>query len=90
MDINGDIEDIETALAEYNLKNVDDLNKNIAALNARIERTRQKIIACNTSEEIAVDEPQTKQFKLNKMVFENEKALHNFVQNAKKMVQFSI
>ncbi|RZC37910.1 actin-related protein 5 [Asbolus verrucosus] len=80
-----DKEEIEKACAEYQIKNTQDLQKHINNLNVKIEKTKQKIIAANTAEE--VEEPPTKQPKLNKMVFENEKAMHLFIQNAKKMRQ---
>lgn len=85
LDIN-DPEEVEAALSEFSLKNIDDLNKNITLLTARIEKTKQKIIAANNVDEIVVDEPVVKQPKISKMVFENEKAMHLYVQNAKKMV----
>jgi len=87
VDIDDDVEDIEKVLTDHQLKNVDDLHKNIAALNSRIERTKEKIVAASTADEIVVDEPPPKQPKLNKMVFENEKAMHTFLQNVKKMRQ---
>jgi actin-related protein 5 len=80
-----DKEEIEKACAEYQIKNLQDLQKHINTLNMKIEKTRQKIIAANAAEE--VEEPPTKQPKHNKMVFENEKAMHLFLQNAKKMRQ---
>lgn len=79
-----DKEEIEKACAEYQIKNVQDLQKNINSLNAKIEKTKQKILAANNAEES--EEPANKQPKLNKMVFENEKAMHLYLQNAKKMV----
>lgn len=86
LDIN-DPEEVDAALSEFNLKNIDDLNKNIGLLTARIERTKQKIIAASNAEELIVDEPPMKQLKLSKMVFENEKAMHLYVQNSKKLVR---
>jgi actin-related protein 5 len=83
-----DKEEIEKACAEYQIKNLQDLQKHINTLNMKIEKTRQKIIAANAAEE--VEEPPTKQPKHNKMVFENEKAMHLFLQNAKKMVMLCV
>ncbi|KYB26627.1 actin-related protein 5 [Tribolium castaneum] len=80
-----DKEEIDRACADYQIKNVQDLQKHINNLNQKIEKTKQKIIAANTTDE--VEEPVAKQAKHTKMVFENEKEMHLFVQNAKKMRQ---
>lgn len=81
-------EEMDNLLAEYQLKNIQELQKSIANLNVKIEKTKQKISAASTSEEI--DEPPAKQSKYSKMVFENETALHSFLENAKKMVRIYI
>lgn len=80
-----DKEEIDRACADYQIKNVQDLQKHINNLNVKIEKTKQKIIAANTAEE---EEPPSKQAKQSKMVFENEKEMHLYLQNAKKMVIF--
>ncbi|KAJ3649385.1 hypothetical protein Zmor_021132 [Zophobas morio] len=80
-----DKDEIEKACAEYQIKHLQDLQKQINTLNAKIEKTKQKILASNNSEE--VEEPPNKQPKHNKIVFESEKAMHIFLQNAKKMRQ---
>lgn len=77
-------DEIENLLLEYQLKNVQELQKNIANLNIKIEKTKQKISAASTIED--VEEPPVKQTKLSKMVFENETALQSFLENVKKMV----
>ncbi|GJQ83179.1 Arp5 [Trypoxylus dichotomus] len=76
----------EKAFTEYQIKNYEDLQKNIAFLTSRIEKNKRKIAAAMNGEEI-IDEPQLKQVKTNKFVFETEKALQTFVQNAKKKKQ---
>lgn len=88
IDVDDDDEDvIDKVLTDHQIKNVEDLHKNINLLHSRIERTKEKIVAANNVEEIIVDEPTpAKQAKFNKMVFENEKAMHVFLQNVKKMV----
>lgn len=89
VEIDADMDDIERALNESQIKNLDDLQKNIASLNIKIEKRKQKILASTNADELSVDEPPAKQAKpkiLNKMAFGSEKAMHVFVQNAKKMV----
>lgn len=81
-----DLDEIETALNEYQLKNIDDLNKNIVQLQMRIEKTKQKIIASNNAEDI-IEEPAIKQQKLSKLNFESDKALHVYLQNLKRIRQ---
>ncbi|KAI4458866.1 actin [Holotrichia oblita] len=76
----------EKAFTEYQIKNYEDLQKNIAFLTSRIEKNKRKIAAAMNGEEI-VEEPPIKQVKTNKFVFETEKALQTFVQNAKKKRQ---
>lgn len=86
VELEDDIEEVERTLAEYQVKSIDDLNKMISTLHSRIVRTKEKI-AMQMSEEIIVDDPPpAKQPKLNNMVFENEKAMHTFLQNVRKMV----
>ncbi|CAH0562286.1 unnamed protein product [Brassicogethes aeneus] len=80
-----DEDEIVEAMAEHQIKNVQDLQKNIAALKMKIDKTLQKIQAANNADE--VDEPPAKQSKHTKMVFESEKAMHSFLQNIKKMRQ---
>lgn len=77
-------EEIENLLLEYQLKNMQDLQKNIANLNAKIEKTKQKIFAASSIDE--VEEPPTKQSKSSKIAFENDIALQSFLENVKKMV----
>lgn len=79
-----DKDEVDRACGEYQIKTSQELQKHINNLNIRIEKTKQKIIAANAAED--VDEPPVKLPKHSKMVFENEKAMHLFVQNAKKMV----
>lgn len=93
LELDADIDEIEKAMSENQIKNTDDLQKSITALNVKIEKRKQKILASNNSEEISIDEPPAKQAKpksLNKIAFSNEKAMHVFVQNAKKMVKILI
>lgn len=86
-ELSEDIEEVEAALAENQIKSIDELLKSISHLNARIEKTKQKILAANNAEEIIVDEPPVKQMKYTKMVFENDKAMHMYIQNIKRMKQ---
>lgn len=83
-ELDDDIEEFEYALSQNGIETQEDLEKNINLLRNRIEKTKQKILAANAEE--LIDEPPTKQLKLNKIVFENEKALQLYVQNAKRMV----
>ncbi|XP_065173376.1 actin-related protein 5 isoform X2 [Atheta coriaria] len=84
-ELDDDIEEFEYALSQNGIETQEDLEKNINLLRNRIEKTKQKILAANAEE--LIDEPPTKQLKLNKIVFENEKALQLYVQNAKRMKQ---
>lgn len=79
----------EKAFTEYQIKNYEDLQKNISFLAARIDKNKRKIAAAINGEEI-IEEPPIKQVKTNKIVFETEKALQSFIQNAKKKVRYSI
>ncbi|KAJ8928880.1 hypothetical protein NQ314_018486 [Rhamnusium bicolor] len=83
IEFGADREEIERALADCQIKSVTDLQKNIFNLNLKIEKTKQKIIAANSIEE--VEEPPAKQTKYSKMVFENDNALHSFLENVKRM-----
>lgn len=87
IEVDDSTEEVDKILVENQLKNLDDLHKSIGLLNARIERTKEKIIASSMADDIVVDEVPMKQPKLNKMVFENDKAMHVFLQNVKKMVR---
>ncbi|KAK5650588.1 hypothetical protein RI129_001617 [Pyrocoelia pectoralis] len=87
LEIDEDCEEIDQLLTDNQIRNVEDLHKNIAALNVKIEKTKEKIVATASNEDIVVDEIPAKQTKLNKMVFENEKAMHVYIQNAKKLRQ---
>ncbi|KAJ8979463.1 hypothetical protein NQ317_002813 [Molorchus minor] len=80
-----DKEEIDQALSDYQVKSIQDLQKNITNLNLKIEKTKQKILAANSVEE--VEEPPTKQSKYSKMVFENEIAQQSFLDNVKRMRQ---
>lgn len=88
-----DMDEFERLLSEHSLRNVDDLHRNITSLNARIEKTKQKIVAAasaalddgSTPVEEPVQPPPPKQPKYTKLVFESDKAMHVFLQNAKKM-----
>lgn len=77
-------EEIDNLLSEYQLKNFQELQKTVANLNVKIEKTKQKICAANSVED--VEEPAVKQSKFSKMVFENESAFQSFLENIKKMV----
>lgn len=85
IEFGADQDEIDRALAEYQLKNVQELQKNILNLNMKIEKTKQKIIAANSVEE--VEEPPTKQSKYSKMVFESDNALQSFLENVKRLVR---
>ncbi|GLH02555.1 Actin-related protein 5 [Gryllus bimaculatus] len=56
----GEEEEFQQALDSYGLSNLADLQKMISQLQTRIEKTRQKIVAANTTEEPIVEEPKTK------------------------------
>lgn len=85
IEFGADKEEIEQLFLEYQLKSMQDLQKNIMTLNMKIERTKQKILVANTMDE--VDEPPpVKQTKYSKMIFENEVAQQSFLENVKKMV----
>lgn len=90
IELDTDEEELEKAMNQCQIKNLDDLQKSIAQLNMKIEKRRQKILQSNSSEEIIVEEPPAKQQKLGKIVFENDQALHTYVQNAKKMVRMFV
>lgn len=77
-------EEIENLLSEYQLRNVQELNKSITNLNLRIEKAKQKISAASSMDD--VEEPPVKQSKLSKMAFESDTALQSFLDNVKKMV----
>lgn len=87
-DTTGDRNELNMCLEEFSLKSLDDLYKQITLLTARIDRTKQKIMSANNGEETPVEEPPAKQSKITKIVFESEKEMHAYVQNAKKMVRF--
>lgn len=80
-------EEIENLLSEYQLKNVQELQKTVATLNIKIEKTKQRIFAASTVEE--VEEPPVKQSKFSKLVFENDSALQSFMANIKNMVSYN-
>lgn len=86
LELDIDEDEIEKVMAEHQIKSVEDLQKNITQLNMKIEKRKQKIMQSSQSEEVVVDEPAAKQQKLGKIVFENDKALYTYLQNAKKMV----
>nr|XP_022915377.1 actin-related protein 5 [Onthophagus taurus] len=73
------------AMIEFEIKSAEDLRKNISVLQARIIKTKQKINAAQCGDDL--DEPQAKQLKINKVVFDSEKAMMAYVQNAKKKRQ---
>ncbi|XP_056642695.1 actin-related protein 5 [Diorhabda sublineata] len=85
IDFGAEKEEVDQILSEYELKSVQDLQKTVANLNARIEKTKQKILASTNIDDI--EEPPIKQAKNSKMVFENDSALHSFLDNVKKMRQ---
>lgn len=79
-----DGQELENALAEFQLKNIQDLQKAITNLTMRIEKTKIKMKSSKFSEE--TEEPPAKQSKTNKLVFENEKDLNDYLQSIKKTV----
>lgn len=88
IEFGADQDEIDRALADYQIKNVQELQKNIVNLNVKIEKIKQKIIAASNIEE--VEEPPTKQSKYSKMVFESENALQSFLENIKRLVRLFI
>lgn len=83
IELDVDEEELEYAMNEHQIKNLDDLQKNIAQLNTKIEKRKQKILQSNISDD---EPPPIKQQKLGKIVFESDKALNTYIQNAKRMV----
>nr|CAD7455240.1 unnamed protein product [Timema tahoe] len=59
----GEEEEFQNVLESYELSNVGDLQKMISSIQARIERTRQKIVAANTADDPIVEESKVKQIK---------------------------
>ncbi|PSN34515.1 Actin-related protein 5 [Blattella germanica] len=59
----GEDEEFQKILDFYELSSAGDLQKMITQLQARIERTRQKIVAANTAEETVTEEPKSKVLK---------------------------
>ncbi|CAG2063620.1 unnamed protein product, partial [Timema podura] len=51
----GEEEEFQNVLESYELSNVGDLQKMISSIQARIERTRQKIVAANTADDPIVE-----------------------------------
>lgn len=86
LEVDSDSEDVEKAMAEYQIKNNDDLQKNITLLKLKIEKRKEKIVAAQNAEDLNVEEPAVKQLKLkvmNKIGNGNEKSI---LLNARKMV----
>ncbi|XP_066994709.2 actin-related protein 5 [Anabrus simplex] len=59
----GEEEEFQQALESFSLSSVSELQKMINTLQARIEKTRQKIVAANTTDENVVEEPKPKVLK---------------------------
>lgn len=59
----GEIDEFDQALKSYSLANEADLIKMINNLQAKVERTRQKIVAANSQEENIVMEEQKPKIK---------------------------
>ncbi|XP_063243980.1 LOW QUALITY PROTEIN: actin-related protein 5 [Bacillus rossius redtenbacheri] len=59
----GEEEEFQNILDSYELSSIADLQKLITTLQARIERTRQKIVAANTADESITEEPKSKSVK---------------------------
>lgn len=88
IELDVDEDEVEMAMNEHQIRGLEDLHKNIAQLNMKIEKRRQKILQSNSGEDVLLEEaPPAKQPKLAKSVFESDKALFVQVQNAKKMVR---
>lgn len=86
MELDVDEEEMEKAMSEHQIRSLEDLQRNIAQLNGKIEKRKQKILQSSNSEDVVIEEPPAKQQKLGKITFESDKALYMYVQNAKKMV----
>lgn len=88
IELDVDEDEVETAMSEHQIRGLEDLHKNIAQLNMKIEKRRQKILqASNCGEDVILEEsPPAKQQKFAKGGFESDKAFFVQVQNAKKMV----
>lgn len=56
----GETEDFERALRQYSLSNEAELMRMIANLQAKVEKTRQKIVAASSQEENVVIEEKPK------------------------------
>nr|CAD7261785.1 unnamed protein product [Timema shepardi] len=59
----GEEEEFQNVLESYELSNGGDLQKMISSIQARIERTRQKIVAANTADDPIAEESKVKQIK---------------------------
>ncbi|XP_054269700.1 actin-related protein 5 [Macrosteles quadrilineatus] len=58
-----DEEELQNALKLFNLSSLEELQKTIEQTQVRIERTRQRIVTANTSEDPGIEEPKQKMGK---------------------------
>lgn len=65
LDCEGETEEFEDALKSYSLSSEADLIKTINNLQAKVEKTRQKIVAANSQEENLMTEEQKPKIKPN-------------------------
>ncbi|CAG9768845.1 unnamed protein product [Ceutorhynchus assimilis] len=86
IELGADPEIIEKTLMEFQIKSVSELEKSILLLNAKIEKTRQKILSASTNVDEQEETP-PKQPKYSKLVFGSDKEQHIFMQNIRKMRQ---
>lgn len=81
----GDEDEFLKHLETNGLKSFDDLQKSITNLNTRIERTKQKILAANSNEDVIVEDSKIKSSKYEPAVNED---MQTWLQGVKRKVSF--
>lgn len=79
----GEDEEFAQSLEQNGLKSFEELQKTISALNTRIERTKQKIVAANSNEDVIVEESKIKNVKFEPAPHED---LQTWLQGVKRKV----
>lgn len=80
----GEQEEFEEALKSYNLANEAELLKMISNLQAKVERTRQKIVAANSQEENLVIEDHKPKIKSTSMQPKDQPDFDEWIASVKK------
>ena len=80
----GEIEEFEQALQSYSLANEADLIKMINNLQAKVERTRQKIVAANSQEENNTVEEQKPKIKSNLLQPKDQQDFDEWITGVRK------